>query len=395
MTTDSAIASAQSAELASEDAERALVESLEDGLAGSSADLLVVFATHHHGARLNGLTDRLAERFGAAAAIGCTGETVIGPSREAEGLPGLAAFAARLPGAKVREFTVEPTRDAVGEADVAMELPVDAVDRSSAIVLGEPFSLPIEPFLETVERRWSGVPFVGGLASGGTGPGQNLLLTREGIRFDGAVGIAIEGDWAVEPVVSQGCRPVGEPWVITECEGNVIESLGGRPALAALVEGIEDLSESDRQLVQRAPFFGIAVDPCKSTFERGDFLVRGLLGVDQETNSIAIADYVRRGQTVQLLVRDAESAGEDLGRLLDDHVRRHEHKPEGALLFTCNGRGSRMFGERDHDLRLLKRHLGSDLAVAGFFASGELGPIAGRNFLHGFTASIGLLTRRS
>ncbi|MHC4892805.1 MAG: FIST N-terminal domain-containing protein [Planctomycetota bacterium] len=207
MTTDSAIASAQSAELASEDAERALVESLEDGLAGSSADLLVVFATHHHGARLNGLTDRLAERFGAAAAIGCTGETVIGPSREAEGLPGLAAFAARLPGAKVREFTVEPTRDAVGEADVAMELPVDAVDRSSAIVLGEPFSLPIEPFLETVERRWSGVPFVGGLASGGTGPGQNLLLTREGIRFDGAVGIAIEGDWAVEPVVSGSTAP--------------------------------------------------------------------------------------------------------------------------------------------------------------------------------------------
>ena len=392
--TKSAFTSALSTALASPDAEQDVADQLANGLGGADADLLVVFATHHHGAALGRLIDRLGDRLGAPAAIGCTGETVIGPTREAEGEPGLAAFAAHLPGAVVREFGVEPTRGEDGSPEVAMELPVDDVSRCSAIVLGEPFSLPIEPFLETIERRWSGVPFVGGLASGGTGPGQNLLFTRQGVRFEGAVGLSIEGAWRMETVVSQGCRPVGAPWVVTKAYDNVVEELGGRPAALALMEMIQSLPLAEQQLVQRAPFFGIAVDPCKSSFERDDFLVRGLLGIDPQTHAVAVADYVRRGQTVQLLVRDATSAGDDFERLLARACPTGQPKPAGALLFTCNGRGSRMFGDRDHDLRQLKRSLGPDLPVAGFFANGELGPVAGRNFLHGFTASVGLLTPR-
>jgi small ligand-binding sensory domain FIST len=390
-----ALSSALSTALSTEDAQQELIAGLRAGLGGAPADLLVVFATHHHGAALGGILGRIGDALGAGAAIGCTGETVVGPTREAEGLPGLAAMAAHLPGARVREFVVEPTRGADGEADVSMELPVDDVSRSSAILLGEPFSLPIEPLLETVERRWSGVPFVGGLASGGTGPGQNLLMTREGVRFDGAVGLSIEGDWELLPVVSQGCRPVGRPLVVTAAEGHMVQTLGGQPAADVVMEMVVALDPTERELVQRAPFLGIAVDPCKSDFQPGDFLVRGLMGVDPETRAIAVADRMRRGQTVQLLVRDAESAGRDLESLLERILAPDRPKPAGALLFTCNGRGSRMFGERDHDLRLLKRALGEDLQVAGFFANGELGPVAGRNFLHGFTASIGLLAPRA
>ena len=392
--TTSVFTSALSTRFASQDAEQEVAAELSNGLGNTSADLLVAFATHHHGAQLNRLLDRLAERVGAAAALGCTGETVIGPRREAEGEPGLAVFAASLPGTRVREFAVDPIHDLDGRPDVAMELPVDSVERCSAIVLGEPFSLPVEPFLRTIERRWSGVPFVGGLASGGVGPGQNLLFTREGPRFEGAVGVSIEGDWGLSTVVSQGCRPVGEPWVVTGCHDNFIESLGGRPAIEVLVETIDGLPETDQDLVHRAPFVGIAVDPCKSSFERGDFLVRGLMGVDPSTRHLAIADYPRRGQTVQLLVRDADSAGEDLEQLLQRQLDQRGELPGGALLFTCNGRGSRMFGERDHDLRLLRQSLGDQLPVAGFFANGELGPVAGRNYLHGFTASVALLTPR-
>ncbi|MEO0651858.1 MAG: FIST N-terminal domain-containing protein, partial [Planctomycetota bacterium] len=269
--TQSAFASALSTALATPDAEDEVGACLRNGLRGANADLLVVFATHHHGAGLARLLDRLGEQVGAGAAIGCTGETVIGPCREAEGQPGLAAFAASLPGARVREFAVDPVPSDQGP-DVAMELPVDNVERCSAVVLGEPFSLPVEAFLETIERRWSGVPFVGGLASGGTGPGQNLLFTREGVRFEGAVGVSIEGAWRLDTVVSQGCRPVGEPWIVTKARENRVEELGGRPAAVALMEMIHSLPLEEQQLVQRAPFFGIAVDPRKSSFERGDFL---------------------------------------------------------------------------------------------------------------------------
>jgi len=236
------------------------------------------------------------------------------------------------------------------------------------------------------------------MASGAMGPGQSLLFTADGVREAGAVGVVLEGGIELRPVVSQGCRPVGEKWVITACERNQIKKLGGRPALEVLVETLDGLSPDDRKRLQGAPFIGLAVDAASSRFDCGDYLVRGIMGLNHAERAIAVADFVRRGQTVQFLVRDAKGAGEDLRRLMSTHgggeLAGVPPRGAGALLFSCNGRGTRMFRQPDHDISCVRSGLAADVPVAGFFAAGEIGPVGGQNFLHGFTASVAVFRPR-
>jgi small ligand-binding sensory domain FIST len=191
--------------------------------------------------------------------------------------------------------------------------------------------------------------------------------------------------------VSQGCRPIGQSFVVTKAEQQVIHELGGRPPLEYLHELFSGLSERERNLVNNGLHIGCVINEYRESFGRGDFLIRNCLGVDRKTGAIAAADFFRRGQTVQFHVRDAETADEDLRELLSRTAA--EFRPEGCLLFTCNGRGSRMFDVADHDATAV-RNAWPDLPLAGFFAQGELGPVGGKNFIHGFTASAALFARR-
>lgn len=382
----------------SEGAEREASGALIAGLGGKTPDLVLAFLTHHHGSVLDGIGPRLAERTGARTVLGCTGESIIGGSREVEGEPGIALWAAHLPETRVSPFGVsaipgpdqEPLFSEVPEAETPAE--------ASILLLGDPYSFPMDHYLKRLNEDLPGVPAVGGMASGGDGPGQNLLVTAEGVQEEGAVGCLIEGGTELRPVVSQGCRPVGKPWVITSCEQNLIRTLGGRPALEAMMETLRELRAAGGE-ADRHPFLGLAVDPKKSRFERGDFLVRGIMGFDPKRKAVAVADFVRRGQTVQFLVRDAESAGEDLSLLMQSQGGGGLSDPgaaqsAGALLFSCNGRGSRMFDAPDHDISRVRDGLSANVPVAGFFAAGEIGPVGGRNFLHGFTASVAVFRPR-
>jgi small ligand-binding sensory domain FIST len=272
-------------------------------------------------------------------------------------------------------------------------------ERASMLILADPYSFPMDRFLKELNDSLPRVPAVGGMASGGMGPGQNLLITGEGLESGGAVGVVLEGGIEVRSVVSQGCRPVGAPWVVTESHEHMIKGLGGKPALDVLIRTLQDLEPKDQQLFQRQPFLGVAIDPNKSHFERGDFLVRGILGLQAQEKAIAVADTLRRGQTVQFLVRDAESASEDLTHLMDTQGGGALGSPQethtaGALLFSCNGRGTNMFPGPDHDISAVRSGLKSEVPVAGFFAMGEIGPVGGRNFLHGFTASVAVFRPR-
>ena len=373
------------------------VEGLEAGLDGEAPDLVVAFATHHHGEALEGLGPRVARATGASALVGCTAESVIGDGREIEGRPGIALWSARLPGTEVRPFTIGAHQGEDGEPAFTGMPPIGQPERSSVLLLADPYTFPTDPFLGQLNERFAGVPVMGGMASGAMGTGQSLFFTAEGVRESGSIGVVLEGDVELRPVVSQGCRPIGKPWVITACEENRIQRLGGRAALEVLMETWHGLTPEDQALMQSAPFMGLAIDATKRTFERGDFLVRGIMGLNQADRSIAVADYVRRGQTVQLLVRDAASAGEDLLHLMGAQgggALTGDQRSAGALLFSCNGRGSRMFGTPDHDVTKVQEGLRSPIPVAGFFAAGEIGPVGGRNFVHGFTASVAVFRPR-
>jgi small ligand-binding sensory domain FIST len=202
----------------------------------------------------------------------------------------------------------------------------------------------------------------------------------------GLCGVALRGDVEVDTIVSQGCRPIGHHLVITEGERNVIRELGGKPPLAVVIETLRGCSTRDIELARTGGLLvGRVIDERQPKFSRGDFLIRNAIGFEQESGAMVINDLIRPGQTIQFQVRDSESADDDLVSLLGARPR---GAVAGALLFTCNGRGSRLFADRHHDARAVAQACGGR-PVAGLFCAGEIGPIGRRNFLHGHTASVG------
>jgi small ligand-binding sensory domain FIST len=248
--------------------------------------------------------------------------------------------------------------------------------------------------LDSLNAAYPQRPVIGGLASGSQSA-SSCALFLNGQVVHGAVGLSLKGNFTLRTVVSQGCRPIGDPQVITRCDNQVIYELGGRPALEVILALIETLSPADQRLARSALLMGRVIDEYKDKFERGDFLIRTLMGADSKSGAIAVGDVFRPGQTVQLHVRDAATAREDLHALMGD-VAQHLKTPEasGALLFSCNGRGAHLYGEADHDSRVVAETTGS-APIAGFFCNGEIGPIGNTNFLHGFTASIGIFQEKA
>ena len=227
---------------------------------------------------------------------------------------------------------------------------------------------------------------VGGMASGAEKAGETVLLLNRDIVEDGAVGVRIAGPVRVETVVSQGCRPVGETMLVTKAEGNMIETLGGRPALEVAREILSALTTHEQDMVENGVYLGIVINEYQEAFDRGDFLIRNVLGADPDTGAVAIGDTVRAGQTVQFHIRDAQVADEDL-RIMMPAPRRTRPCRQAASVFSCNGRGTRMFDMPNHDVRGVLEMV-PETPLAGFFAAGELGPVGGKNFIHGQTASI-------
>jgi len=365
-------------------------------LQGERPDLVVAFASNALAGDREGLGRRCRTELGAEVVLGCGACGVLGDDVEHESGPALSLWAACLPGTAVRPFEVEVARD--DELDAVFHgLPeVQDPARAGILVLPDPFAFPAVDWIAAIEDRLPGVPVVGGLAVPDQGGERALLLKADGPSKAGAVGVVIEGDVEIATAVSQGCRPVGRPWVVTACDENMVLKLSGRPALEVLMEMLANLPQAEREALQRGPFIGLAVDARKSVFDRGDFLARGLMGIDKQRGGLAVADpSLRSGMSVQFLVRDPASASEDLEHAVSSCGRARAGAESGALVFTCNGRGRRMFGKPDHDAHHLRHALGEGTPVAGFFALGEIGPIGGRNFVHGFTASTAILRARA
>lgn len=358
------------------------------GPEAARADLAVVFVSAAYGKAIRPTLELLADFVPARHLLAATAEGVLAGDREYEAGPAVTVWLARLPGGWVEPLSLEYLQTPDGGAfagwpeGLSGQWPANA----TLLLLADPFSFPIDAFVKRMEEERPGVPIVGGMASGGGVPGSNTLAAGTRTYDSGAVGVVIGGGIRIRPVVSQGCRPIGRPLVITKSQDNLIVELGGVPALQRLREIYGELDAADRELVRSSLHVGRAATEYRDTFRRGDFLVRNVVGADPDSGVIAVGDLMRTGQTVQFHVRDSASADEDLRQLLGGPAAA---ATVGALVFTCNGRGSRLFAEPHHDARVIQECLGP-LPAAGFFAQGEIGPIGSRTFLHGFTASIAL-----
>jgi small ligand-binding sensory domain FIST len=372
------------------DTARALAEVRAGAALADTADLALLFYSPHHQDALTASAGRLRETLDTRCLLGCPGETIVGGAREIEGAPALALWRARwaLP---VRctpfHLTMEETSDGYSVLGWPDELPDAAVGESLILTLGDPFSFPVDDYLGQLNREKPGLAIVGGMASGAQQPGQNRLLLNDAAVGGGAVNVLLQGALGYRGTVSQGCRPIGKPLIVTKADKNHILELGGKPAASQVQELWQELPPRDQALVQNGLHIGRVINEYQGSFQRGDFLVRNVLGLERASKALVIGDHVRVGQTIQFHVRDAQTADEDLRLLLETAGR--AGKPAAALLFSCNGRGTRLFEAPDHDAQAVQQTLGP-LPLAGFFAQGELGPIGGQNFIHGFTASLAL-----
>jgi small ligand-binding sensory domain FIST len=346
-------------------------------------DLAFLFLSPAHRDEVEAAAEAVQEELAPRHLLGCVAEGVVAGVRELEQGPGVAVWAGSLPGAEIECFHAAAVQTEDGIAVAGFP---ELDDPGLVALIVDPFTFPAGQFLTGLNEAHERVPLVGGIAAGGRRPGAQALIVDDAVHSTGAVGAAVSGS-PVVTVVSQGCRPIGHEAVITHCEGNVVYELAGKPALERLRTEIGALSSAEQALAARGLLVGLVIDENRPEYDAGDFLMRGLLGADTASGALVLGERVRVGQTLRFFVRDAASADADLQQTLSGALRRG--RPAGALLFTCNGRGTNMFPEPDHDARVVAAVLGTQ-ALAGFFCGGEIGPVGGKAFLHGFTATLAI-----
>ena len=377
----------------------------------ASADLAIVFISSAFASEYTRLMPLLQEVMPVPVIIGCGGGGVIGINRQGEAQeveeePGLSLTLMSLPGVNVRAFHLIP--EVLPDLDSPPDAWVDTIGvlpqaQPNFILLADPFSSSINDLIQGLDFAYPGSIVLGGLASGSSVGGSSGLFCNYQLYREGTVGVALSGNIAIETIVAQGCRPIGQPYRVVQGERNVVLALEeqanayvtgkgkSRKPLEVLRELIQTLSEEDRMLAQNSLFIGVARDEFKQDLEHGDFLIRQLLGVDPRAGAIAIGDRVRPGQRIQFHLRDAHTSAEDLEMLLTKYQQKSPFPSNtaGALMFSCLGRGEGLYGCPNFDSRMFRRYL-SDIPIGGFFCNGEIGPVGSSTFLHGYTSVFGI-----
>ncbi|MDW8420530.1 MAG: FIST N-terminal domain-containing protein [Pseudanabaenaceae cyanobacterium SKYGB_i_bin29] len=366
-----------------------VVEQVKGGLGKLSADLGFLFVSHAFASEFPRVLPLLQEKFPIPHLIGCGGSGVIGNGQELELEPGITLLVGHLPGVFLRTFHLNPDRlpDLDSPPQAWQELiGIGGTEQPGFVLLVDGFSFPITDFLQGLDFAYPQSVKVGGLASGG-GQGSNALFCGRYLYNRGAVGAAFWGDIRLDAIVAQGCRPIGDLLQVTACERNIVTKLNDRPALDVLQQIVNRLSDRDRRLAQRSLFVGIVMNEFRTEVKQGDFLIRNIIGVDPGSGAIAIGDRIRPGQRLQLHLRDADTSAEDLQNALKQYPYPN---PRGALMFSCTGRGEGLYQKPNFDSGLFQQRFGA-IDFAGFFCGGEIGPVGGTTFLHGYTSVFGIL----
>jgi small ligand-binding sensory domain FIST len=391
-------ASAISKEIESNDALDEAIKKLQKGLQGKTPDALFVFVSPHHSDAYDFILEHLNREIKAKHLIGCSGGGVIGAGKEVEDNPGLSLTAAILPGVKIQTLNISdadlPDADSSPTAWESL-LQVKASENPHFVLLLSPFMGKSDDLLAGLDYAFPHAHKIGGIASGLRNIGERTMFLDGQRVSDGAVVMSLSGDFRLDTLVAQGCRGVGGVYTITECEGNMLIELDGKPALKVLTEIYETASAEDRLLMNRALFVGLITDPMIPwPPQHGDYLIRNVLGTDIAKRSLAVGADLRQGQALRFHLRDSEAAAQDLKSILQRH---HDDSVgqdvAGALLFSCLGRGEAMYGLANHDSSLFMEHFG-DVAMGGFFCNGEIGPVGTNTYIHGFTSSFGIFREK-
>jgi small ligand-binding sensory domain FIST len=370
---------------------------LGQGLMGAKPDLALAFISGHLN-QAPAVADALCASLNARICVGCTAESVIGRNEEIEREDAVSVVAASLPGAEMVGFAVaaDDWPEVLSDPALLRARLGAGFEPKLFILFADPFTSPMDDVLELFNAAYPGVPIVGGMASaanavnaqGGESNFTDVLFLNQGnfVRAQGgAVGVALAGEIEIDVVVSQGCRPIGRPLVVTQAEKNILISLEDQAPMSQLQELFDQLSEEDRDLLRNGVYLGRAINSGQEELGRGDFLIRGLMGADPEHGYLAVGDFIQPGERVQFHLHDAQTATEDLEMLLLPQTL--QDAPAGAFVFSCNGRGTRLYDHPNGDVETIQQFL-NDVPIGGFFCAGELGPVGGRNFLHSQTVSM-------
>jgi small ligand-binding sensory domain FIST len=363
---------------------RAAAERIRAGLSGP-ATIAFAFVTPDYLPHLSEFADTIRVDGHVLEVVGCTGSGLTSDASERENGSGFSILALHF---ENTEVAIHPLPNSLVESSDGPKFWKQRFAPAEGwLVLTNPFGFAVDDWLAEWNAAFPGVPTVGGLASGGR-DAESMGVFHNSNLIEGGVLVGISGAVKLVPLISQGCKPIGEPLPVTKAEDNIIFALGSRPAYQALESAFQSLSEAERSHAQGNLFAGIAGTEDVEDFRPGDFLIRNIIGADPDSGAVVIAGIPRVGQTVQYQLRDKEVADRDLRRVLRRAADR-TNKPLASLLFSCTGRGSDFFGAADHDARLVEEILGRH-SSAGFFCNGEIGPVGGRNCVHGYTASCAL-----
>lgn len=358
----------------------------------SPPDLVLMFASREYSDVCQDLVAQARALTAAGTLMGCFGYGCIGGGRELEHTPGLSMLALWLPEASFRALQIDQALLQSMSSDAFAALAGKEAD--AWIVLTEPYRMDVHHLIERLSHQFPGVPIVGGMTSNEDGSHHARLFINDEFFEGGAIALAMHGPYELVPIVTQACEPIGEPWTVTDVDRTAILTISGRPAIDVLIETVASLPTDQQRQAKRHLLVGFAGNEYREEFHRGDFLIRGVLGVDHGRAAIVVADRPRTGQTIQFQMRDALTADIDLHQhLLEARALLNTRKPIAAFLASCSGRGAGLFGRPDHDAAALQSAF-AGLPVGGFSSVGEIGPIDDRIGLHSFAASIGLFVEK-
>ncbi|MEE8177746.1 MAG: FIST N-terminal domain-containing protein [Acidobacteriota bacterium] len=368
-------------------------DNIRNEMEGVTTDLAVTFISPHFDDQYDFVVELVKQGLGAGTVFGCSGGGIIGDGREIEQRAAVSVTAANLPNVEIVEFHLES--DSLPDLDGGPELWQELVKVTPAqepqfVMIADPFSFPVQNLLMGLDFAFGDAVKIGGLASGASRQGGNALFLGDKTYRGGAIGVALYGDITVDTVVAQGCRPIGKPMRITESKQNILLGLDEEKPLSVLKTMFQDMTPRDQELMRHSLFLGVVMDELLENPLQGDFLIRNVVGMDDRTGTLAVGELLKEGQLVQFHLRDAETSAQDLSVVLDRYAAENrENQAQGALLFSCLGRGEYLYGRPNHDTELFHEKVGS-VPLGGFFCNGEIGPVSGTTFLHGYTSSFGI-----